>query len=103
MIFEKDMYIIKEGDKAKYFFIITRGSATETTSQSFCTYHEKKEVGSIISPHHLIIPGLRYLTSCMADAVVYVLAFPLSSVKKAIKVGFEIKEFIWKESLRALS
>jgi len=80
MIFEKDMYIIKEGEKAKYFFVITRGSATETTSQSFCTYHEKKEVGSLISPHHLVVPGLRYLTSCMADAVVYVLAFPLSSV-----------------------
>jgi len=32
MIFEKDMYIIKEGEKAKYFFVITRGSATETTS-----------------------------------------------------------------------
>lgn len=38
MIFEKDMYIIKEGEKAKYLFVITRGSATETTSQSFCTY-----------------------------------------------------------------
>lgn len=39
----------------------------------------------------------------MADAVVYVLAFPLSSIQKVMKVNFKIKEYVWLESLRALS
>jgi hypothetical protein len=48
IIVEKDNYIIKEGDKATYLYVITRGSATETSSKSFCTYNEKKGVGSIL-------------------------------------------------------
>lgn len=31
MIFERDQYIIKEGDTAKYLFVILRGSCTETS------------------------------------------------------------------------
>lgn len=43
------------------------------------------------------------MTSCMADAVVYAIAFPLASVQKVINVSFHLKEYAWMESLRALS
>lgn len=60
------------------------------------SYREKKEVKGLISLHHLVVPSLRYMTSCMAEAVVYVLAFPLSSLKKVVKVNTKAKEYVWK-------
>ncbi len=32
IIIEKDNYIVKEGDKVKFLYVITRGSGTEITS-----------------------------------------------------------------------
>ncbi|EGR30426.1 sodium hydrogen exchanger family protein, putative [Ichthyophthirius multifiliis] len=103
IIIEKDQYIIKEGQKAKFLYIITRGCATETCSKTFYTYNEKKTVSDVLFHYQLVLQNMRYVSSCMADAVVYVLAFPLEPLQKVAKFNLEIEELVWQQSLRGLS
>jgi len=102
-IFEKDVYIFKEGDKANYLYVITRGSCTESTASSFTTLNETKAVGDIASYHNLINPTLRHTTSCIANAVVYGLGFNIITMQKIIKKITSLQEFVWKNSIHVLS
>ena len=85
VIFQKDQYIVKEGEKAKYVYVVMRGVCSEYTNQGFSTYNEKKGVGGIISPHHIVLPRLRYLTSCVAEAMVYTIAFNIDTLSKIVR------------------
>jgi signal-transduction protein with cAMP-binding, CBS, and nucleotidyltransferase domain len=102
VIFQKDQYIIKEGEKANCIYVIQRGIATESTSQGFSNYSERKEVGMIISPHHIVLPKMRYVTSCVADAMVYTLAINIDLVSKLTKRIKQLHEYTWRESLYLL-
>jgi hypothetical protein len=61
--FQQDDFIYKEGQKAEYIYVLTRGVATETCKETNKTYKEKKIVGSICSYHHLLTGFTRYQTS----------------------------------------
>lgn len=55
LVFDKDECITREGDLARYIYIITRGSAVETTQNTFNSYTCVREVNDIISPHHIAL------------------------------------------------
>ena len=61
--FQKDEFIVKEGEKAKYIYIITRGVATESCKASSKYYKERKDVSSIVSCHQIVSGFRRYETS----------------------------------------
>ncbi|EGR30581.1 sodium hydrogen exchanger family protein, putative [Ichthyophthirius multifiliis] len=103
IIIEKDNYIVKEGERAKYLFVITRGRATEICTQTFYTYNENKLIGNVLFIHQLVLPELRYLTSCIADAMVYVLAFPLQSLQNIIKMNQQMEDYVWQQSFMTIT
>lgn len=61
--FSKDEFISKEGYKADYLYVITRGIATESCKSTSYNFKEKKMVGSVISYHQVISSVQRYQTS----------------------------------------
>ncbi len=109
--FEKDDFIVREGDKAQYIYLLTRGVATESCKSSYKRIKERLEIGSIISYHQIISGHHRYQTSCVADCLVYALRINLNKIKKMMKGNkkvvfiilqrinfFKLNEFLWRES-----
>lgn len=47
--------------------------------------------------------SLNYRTSCIADAVVYAIAFRLINLQKILKKIPSLEEFVWKESIYLIS
>ena len=61
--FQKDDFIVREGDKAQYIYLLTRGVATESCKSSYKRVKERHEIGTVISYHQIIGGHHRYQTS----------------------------------------
>jgi len=96
--FQKDDFIVREGDKAQYMYLLTRGVATESCKSSYKRIKERLEIGSIISYHQIISGHHRYQTSCVADCLVYALRINLNKIRKMMKGNRKLNEFLWRES-----
>jgi len=96
--FQKDDFIIREGEKAQYIYLLTRGVATESCKSSYKRFKERLEIGSVISYHQIISGHHRYQTSCVADCLVYALRISLNKIKKMMKGNKKLNEFLWRES-----
>mmetsp|Transcript_38779 Transcript_38779/g.34473 ORF Transcript_38779/g.34473 Transcript_38779/m.34473 type:complete len:200 (+) Transcript_38779:2539-3138(+) len=95
--FQKDEFLIREGQSADHVFVITRGVATESCKETGKGFKEKKSVGSIVSFHHLMSGVTRYQTSCVADTVVYAVKIPIESLKPFIKKRKIVEEHVFRE------
>ncbi len=83
--------------------MIIRGTATETTTQGKIALNYKRKVGNLVSEVHLVNNVSRYQTSCIADAVVYVKAFKISTLKTIMDMSAKIEEITYIDSLYVLS
>lgn len=54
------------------------------------SYQEKKSVGSIISPIHLIQEGFRYQTTFTTESLVYCNSFKITEIQKIMKNNDEV-------------
>ena len=52
-IFDRDTFLLKENERLKGFYVITRGGCTESNNKPGVCFREKRGIGHIISMHHL--------------------------------------------------
>lgn len=84
-LLQKDDFVIKDDEKARYIFIITRGEATEETSKSDLFYMRKLTAGDLIGAYNIINKNLRYYTSVCTNSIMTVVGFPLQEVRTIVK------------------
>ena len=58
--FDNNKKVILEHEEATGFFIIARGTGTETCEKNHCNFRIKKRVGDAISFHNVISRNFRY-------------------------------------------
>jgi NhaP-type Na+/H+ or K+/H+ antiporter len=100
--FQKDDHVMRETQKTDYFFIITRGMATEYTKETSSTYKEKRSVGDVFPYYQLVSGAHRYLTSVMADSMVYVVRFNLNKIREKLKKDKKFEQYVWRRSFAFL-
>lgn len=103
LIFDKDQCITREGELARYVYVVFRGRAIESCQGTNLNYTQVREIGSIISPHHVMLKASIYSTQTIADAMVEVIAIPIETMIKIVNKSQYMQNYLWKESLYAMS
>lgn len=102
-LLQKDDFIIKTDEKARFLFLITRGEATEETDRSGHSYLRKLTAGDLIGASNTIKKNLRYATSVCSNSIMTVVAFPLNEIQSIIKANEELQGYLYKYCLPLLS
>lgn len=98
-LLEKDEFIIKEDEKARYLFLITRGQASEETSKIGQSYVRKLRPGDLIGAYNVINKNLRYFTSVCSNSIMCVVGFPLQDIISLAKKKTELQGYLYKYCL----
>ncbi|CAD8177625.1 unnamed protein product [Paramecium octaurelia] len=102
LLFDKDECIFREGDLARYFYIITRGRVNETSSQSN-TYTISKDISQLLSCHHIVLESTLYISQAVATSLVEVIQIEIELMVSLYKQSLYMQDFVWRDSIFSLS